>query len=79
MGFFCLSHGIGRKQKKNGLGDGYGWNSTVFCTVEQFWGEQMLESARQIRKTDAIQKIAAYILELNPQAEPKQMNKLIQA
>ncbi len=41
MGLFITM--TGRKQKKNKYGIEYGWNSTVFTTVENFWAERELE------------------------------------
>lgn len=64
----------GRRQKRNKFGEGYGWNSTVFCTVEQFWGEDM---TTDISYEEAYQKIRDRILELNPTAEEKAIKKFI--
>ncbi len=64
----------GRKQKTNKFGEGYGWNSTVFCTVEEFWGEDLLA---EISAEEAYQKIHDRIVELNPAAEEKKIKKFI--
>ncbi len=64
----------GRRQKTNRRGEGYGWNSTVFCTVEDFWGEDL---SMDISAQEAYEKIRARILELNPQAEEKKIKKFI--
>lgn len=64
----------GRKQKTNKFGEGYGWNSTVFCTVEEFWGEDL---SVEISAEEAYQKIRDRILELNPEAEEKKIKKFI--
>ena len=64
----------GRKQKTNKFGQGYGWNSTVFCTVEEFWGEDLFTD---ISIDEAYQRIRERILELNPQAEEKKIKKFI--
>ncbi len=64
----------GRTQKKNKYGEGYGWNSTVFCTVEDFWGEDL---SIDISTEEAYKKIRNRILELNPDAEEKVMRKFI--
>lgn len=66
----------GQTQKKNKYGEGYGWNSTVFCTVEDFWKEDL---SADISPKDAYQKIHDHILELNPQAVEKTIRKFIQA
>ncbi len=65
----------GRTQKKNKYGEGYGWNSTVFCTVEDFWKEDLTPD---ISPKDAFQKIHDQILKLNPQALEKDIRKFIQ-
>lgn len=64
----------GRKQKTNKFGEGYGWNSTVFCTVEDFWGKDL---STDIPKEEAYRMIHERILELNPEAEEKVIKKFI--
>ncbi len=64
----------GRKQKTNKLGECYGWNSTVFCTVEEFWGADL---SMDISSEEAYECIRKRILELNPKAEEKKIKKFI--
>lgn len=64
----------GRAQKLNKFGEGYGWNSTVFCTVEDFWGEDL---SADISVQEAYEQIREQILKLNPQAEEKVIKKFI--
>ncbi|MBO5351978.1 MAG: hypothetical protein J6A77_01645 [Lachnospiraceae bacterium] len=64
----------GRMPKFNKNGEPYGWNSTVFCTVEEFWGEEMF---MEISKEEAYQRIHDQILKLNPDAEEKVIKKFI--
>lgn len=64
----------GRTQKLNKFGEPYGWNSTVFCTVEEFWSEDLSEN---ISKDEAYQKIHDRIMKLNPNAEEKNIKKFI--
>lgn len=64
----------GRTQKLNKFGEGYGWNSTVFCTVEEFWGGDL---SADISVTEAYERIREQILKLNPQAEEKAIKKFI--
>lgn len=64
----------GRAQKLNKFGEGYGWNSTVFCTVEEFWGEDL---SADISADEAYERIREQILKLNPQAEEKAIKKFI--
>ena len=67
----------GRQQKLSQKGEEYGWYSTVFCTTEQFWGEDVFARAAAITKDDSINAITQQVLVLNPQAEEKKINKFI--
>lgn len=67
----------GRQQKLSKKGEEYGWYSTVFCTTEQFWGEEVFAEAAKIKKADAIKAISDQVLVLNPQAEEKKIRKFI--
>lgn len=64
----------GRMPKLNKQGEPYGWNSTVFCTVEQFWGGDL---SMDVSYEDAYQKIHDQILLLNPEAQEKTIKKFI--
>ena len=66
----------GRRQKKNRYGIEYGWNSTVFSTVEDFWQERGFELP-PLDPEESRLKIRQQILLLNPQAEEKTINKFI--
>lgn len=66
----------GRMPKLNKCGEPYGWNSTVFCTVEEFWGEDL---SGKVSYDEAYQRIHDRILELNPEAEEKKIKKFINA
>ncbi|MFG6358624.1 MAG: hypothetical protein K1W26_17660 [Acetatifactor sp.] len=65
----------GQSQKKNKYGEEYGWSSNVFCTTEDFWGEDL---SPDISSRDAFRKIHDRILELNPQAAEKNIRRFIQ-
>ena len=67
----------GRQQKLSQKGEEYGWYSTVFCTTEQFWGEDVFAQAAKIKKDDAIKTITEQVLKINPKAEEKKINKFI--
>lgn len=67
----------GRAQKKNKHGEEYGWNSTVFCTAETFWGNEFVEKAFEISSEVAERKIREQILLLNPNADEKKIKKFI--
>lgn len=67
----------GRQKKVSQVGMEYGWASTVFCTVEKFWGDDVFNKAAGISEQDAVEKITSQIIKLNPQAEPKNIAKFI--
>lgn len=64
----------GRAQKKNKYGEGYGWSSTVFTTVEDFW-EKRGVVLPQLEPVISCERIKARILELNPEADRKKIDK----
>lgn len=66
----------GRKQKINRLGEGYGWSSTVFITVEDFWKERGYDIP-DIGIKEAEEKIKTQALLLNPKADEKILKKFI--
>lgn len=68
----------GRQQKISQKGQEYGWSSTVFCRVEDFFGEDVMAEAGKITPEQAEEKITAQVLRLNPEAEPKKIAKFIQ-
>ena len=74
MGFFITM--TGRQQKKNKYGIEYGWNSTVFTTVENFWAERDF-AIPELDAKESYQKIREQILRLNPAAEEKTIGKFI--
>ena len=74
MGFYITM--TGRKQKKNKYGIEYGWNSTVFTTVENFWEERDFDLPKLDAK-ESYEKIKTQILKLNPNAEEKVIRKFI--
>ncbi len=74
MGMFITM--TGRQQKKNKYSIEYGWNSTVFTTVENFWAERGLEISK-LDAREGYEKIRQQILRLNPAAEEKTIRKFI--
>ena len=74
MGMFITM--TGRKQKKNKYGIEYGWNSTVFTTVENFWAERNFEIP-DLDAEESYEKIRHQILLLNPTAEEKTIRRFI--
>lgn len=67
----------GRQQKLSKKGEEYGWSSTVFCTVERYFGKDIIEKADKINEKEAIEKITGQIYRLNPGAEQKKIVKFI--
>lgn len=67
----------GRASKLNKSGEEYGWNVTVFCTPESFFGEDLIENAMRIPPEEAADKIRGQVLRLNPKAEEKKIRKFI--
>ncbi len=66
----------GRQQKKSKMGMEYGWNSTVLCTVEDFWNDkQILKNLPSYDKCEQI--IVDKIMQLNPEAGEKKIKKFI--
>ena len=74
MGFYITM--TGRKQKKNKYGIEYGWNSTVFTTVENFWVDRDFDLPK-LNALESYEKIKTQILKLNPNAEEKVIRKFI--
>jgi len=55
----------------------HAWPSTVFCTTEHFWGEEVFEQAAQLSAQEATEKITQQVLKLNPAASEKKTAKFI--
>jgi len=67
----------GRRLKVSQEGKEYGWSSTVFCTTERFFGEDVFKQTASIDTEDAKSKIMAQVLKLNPSAQDKKVAKFI--
>lgn len=67
----------GRQQKVSKKGEEYGWSSTVFCTTESYFGEEVFNKALDMKEKEAVSKITEQILLLNPEAEHKKIIKFI--
>lgn len=66
----------GRRRKQSASGQEYGWNSTVFCTVEDFWQQ------RDVRlpvcdPNEACVALEQQVLRLNPDADGRKIRKFI--
>ena len=67
----------GRRQKRSKTGEEYGWSSTVLCTTEDFWGQEVFDEAARLSPQEGADRIAQQVLRLNPQAKPKKLEKFI--
>lgn len=67
----------GQQRKVSQKGEAYGWSSTVFCTVERFFGPEILEEAAELDRDEAFEEIKRQIHRLNPGADPKKVRKFI--
>lgn len=66
----------GRKQKKNQYGEVYGWSSTVFTTVEDFWEKRGL-ILPDLDPKESFEKIKEQVWRLNPEAQKKKIEKFV--
>ncbi|MCL2361991.1 MAG: hypothetical protein FWC73_09290 [Defluviitaleaceae bacterium] len=53
------------------------WPSTVLCTTEKFWGEDVFKKANDITPEQAKNELTAQILMINPSAPEKKIIKFI--
>ena len=67
----------GRMQKVNKFGEAYGWNTTVFCTVESFWARRGVSLPAEDPKT-SYEAIRARLLALSPDAAPASVRRFIE-
>jgi len=61
----------GQQQKRSQTGEEYGWSSTVFCTTEHFFGQDVFEQAEKMSADEAGKAIRDHVLKLNPSAQKK--------
>ena len=67
----------GKAYKTAKQAEGNCWASTVLCTTEHFFGDDIIDQAEKITAESAAQKIKEQILLLNPSAQDKKINKFI--
>jgi len=67
----------GRQQKISLKGEEYGWASTMFCTVEDFWPPEVIDKAAETSAEEAGSTITERIIKLNPSAQEKKIIKFI--
>ncbi len=66
----------GRSQKIGKDGNAYGWSSTVFTTVENFW-EKRGVIIKSVDQEEAYEKIKEQVLKLNPVAKATKIKRFI--
>jgi len=67
----------GKAYKTAKQAEGNCWASTVLCTTESFFGEEIFAHADEITKENAVKKVREQILLLNPNAQDKKISKFI--
>lgn len=67
----------GQTYKTNVHGQPYGWPVTTFATVDEFVGDEVLFASQKINSEEAFNKIRDRILQLNPEAPNKKIQKFI--
>ena len=67
----------GQQQKFSKRGEEYGWSSTVFCTTERFFNDDIFEKAEKISADKAAKIIREQLYKLNPNAPEKKIIKFI--
>lgn len=68
----------GRQRKQSKQGEEYGWSSTVFCLVEDFFEKEVFDKAEGLSREEAYEDIEQHIFLLNPEAIPKKVKKFIE-
>lgn len=54
-----------------------GWSSTVICTTESFFGQEVFDSALETDQNEAFEMIRTQILSINPDADRKRTERFI--
>lgn len=67
----------GQQRKVSAKGESYGWSSTAFCTVEDFWGQGVADKSRAVTPEEAAQRIRERVHLLNPEAQERKIQKFI--
>lgn len=67
----------GSQQKISKQGFEYGWSSTVFCTTENFFNDDVFKISENISEHEAVEKITTQIYKLNTDADSKKILKFI--
>ena len=67
----------GQKQAMSFDGTPYGWPSTMYCTTEEFFGDDVFSEASLYTTDEAVSIITKQIYKLNPSPQEKKIIKFI--
>ena len=65
------------RRRKNKSGGEYGWGIAVYCTPEHIWGREYVTGAYREEPEESALKIFAHAKELYPDAEERQLRKVL--
>ena len=65
------------KQRKNKLGEEYGWPIAIYCTPEHLWGYKHVTKAYSESPQESADRIMKYMNEVYPIATEKQIKKIV--
>ena len=77
MGLFITI--CGEMQHVTPYGSTQGWPSTVLCTTEAFWGDDVFTEASSMTRQQAVRQITEQVLALNPGAAAARIERFIHA
>ena len=67
----------GQERKLSKEGREYGWNSTVFCLTEEFFGEESFHEAAALSSQNAFETLDRHLLRLNPEADASRRRRFL--
>lgn len=67
----------GQRRRQNQYGAEYGWNCSMLCTTEQFWGPEVFDEAAGLDPAEAEAAIRAQISKLNPAAKEAAVKRFV--
>ena len=65
------------RQRKNKLGEEYGWPIAIYCTPEHLWGYKHVTKAYSEAPQESADRIMKYMNEVYPIATEKQIKKIV--
>jgi len=67
----------GQRRKLSKKGIEYSWPSSVLCTTESFFDDEVFKRAAELDSEEAAKKLTGQIIKLNPAADSKKISKFI--